>query len=132
MDYPGLQGDAPALKQVAVFDYLVNNADRKASHFLKDKNGKLWLVDHGLTFNSIPKLRTVLWNFAGQPIPEDLLASVKLLKARLKQDLHLRKTLLQLLREDEVEAFEFRIETIIHERVFARPGPHRSVPWPWM
>ena len=42
-----MQGDAPALKQVAVFDYLVNNADRKASHFLKDKNGKLWLVTTG-------------------------------------------------------------------------------------
>ncbi|MBI4283884.1 MAG: hypothetical protein HY663_05380, partial [Chloroflexi bacterium] len=51
--------DLPRLKQVALFDYLVNNADRKAGHFLEGQDGRLWVVDHGLTFNTVPKLRTV-------------------------------------------------------------------------
>ena len=71
--------DLSIMKQVALFDYLVHNADRKARHFLEDQGGRLWVVDHGLTFNALPKLRTVLWDFAGQTIPEDLLADVRAL-----------------------------------------------------
>jgi hypothetical protein len=124
--------DISILKRVALFDYLVNNADRKAGHFLPGKDGRLWLVDHGLTFNAVPKLRTVLWDFAGETIPDELLADVRALQHKLKQKRQLRDALRRLLEESEVEALEFRINTVIEKPVFVLPGPHRNVPWPWL
>src|SRR5918999_2700568 len=63
------------LRRIAVFDCVANNADRKAGHFLLGQHdGQLWGIDHGLTFNAAPKLRTVVWDYCGEPIPEDLLA----------------------------------------------------------
>ncbi len=118
------------LKQVALFDYLVNNADRKLGHFLIDKEGRLWLVDHGLTFNAAPKLRTVLWEFAGQAIPDELLEKVRALRSELKPHEPLRDSLRVLLNESEIKALESRIEAILERPVFASPGPNRSVPWP--
>ena len=53
---------------MALFDLLINNADRKGGHILKDVNDKLWLIDHGICFNAQPKLRTVIWDFGGQPM----------------------------------------------------------------
>jgi hypothetical protein len=124
--------DDSKLKQVALFDYLVNNADRKAGHFLPGKDGRLWLVDHGLTFNAAPKLRTVLWDFSGEAVPDELLADVRALKYKLKQKRQLRDALRRLLEGPEVEALEFRINTLIEKPVFVLPGPHRNVPWPWL
>ena len=123
--------DTSILKQVALFDYLTNNADRKAGHFMVDRNGRLWLIDHGVTFNAEPKLRTVLWDFSGQPIPGELLADVKGLLGKLKPGGRLREALRHLLDESEVEALELRINAILGKPVFVYPGPHRSVPWPW-
>ncbi len=124
--------DPSVLKPVALFDYLVNNADRKAGHFLEDKDGRLWVVDHGLTFNTVPKLRTVLWDFSGQKVPEKLLADVKSLRDKLRQEKQLRRALLRLLEEEEVEALELRIKWIIEKPVFTYPDSRRSVPWPWI
>ena len=123
--------DPSILKKVALFDYLANNADRKASHFLEGKDGRLWLVDHGLTFNTEPKLRTVLWDFSGETVPDELLVDVRALQDKLKQEKQLREGLLRLIEESELEALELRIKTIIEKPVFVYPGPHRSVPWPW-
>jgi hypothetical protein len=123
--------DTSILKRVALFDYLVNNADRKASHFLESKDGRMWLVDHGLTFNAEPKLRTVLWDFSGETVPVELLADVRALKDKLKSEKQLRDALRSLLDEAEIEALELRIKTIIEKPMFVYPGPHRSVPWPW-
>jgi hypothetical protein len=118
------------LKEVALFDYLVNNADRKLGHFLIDTEGRLWIVDHGLTFNAAPKLRTVLWDFAGQTIPDELLEKVRALRSELKPHEQLRDTLLGLLNEPELKALDYRIEEILERPVFVYPGPNRSVPWP--
>jgi hypothetical protein len=123
--------DVSILKQVALFDYLVNNADRKAGHFLQGKDGRLWLVDHGLTFNAEPKLRTVLWDFSGETVPGDLLANVRKLQYKLKREKQLREVLRGLLEDSEIEALEFRIKTIIEKPVFVHPGSYRSIPWPW-
>jgi hypothetical protein len=123
--------DVFILKQVALFDYLVNNADRKAGHFLQGNDGRLWLVDHGLTFNAVPKLRTVLWNFSGEPVPDELIADVSALRDKLKPEKPLRYSLLRLLANSEVEALESRINAIIEKPVFVYPGPRRSFPWPW-
>ena len=124
--------DLSRLKQVALFDYLVNNADRKAGHFLEGQDGRLWVVDHGLTFNTVPKLRTVLWDFSGQSIPEKLISDVESLQQKLKQEKLLREILHQLLEVPEVEALEQRLERIIENPVFTHPESRRSIPWPWM
>tara|TARA_B100000315_G_scaffold246589_1_gene274058 strand:- start:126 stop:848 length:723 start_codon:yes stop_codon:yes gene_type:complete len=124
--------DLSALKQVALFDYLVNNADRKAGHFLEDEDGRLWVVDHGLTFNTVPKLRTVLWDFSGQTVPKKLLADVKILREKLKHEKQLSESLHRLLEAAEVKALESRINKIIEKPVFAYPESRRSVPWSWI
>ena len=130
--YSQITRDQSILKQVALFDYLVNNADRKASHFLEGKDGRLWLVDHGLTFNTAPKLRTVLWDFSGQTVPKRLLADVKSLQEKLGPEKQLRKDLRRLLDVTEVETLEFRIKRLIEKPVFTYPGSRRSIPWPWI
>ncbi len=56
------------LKEIALFDLIVNNADRKGGHVLRDANGQLWAIDHGVCFHVQPKLRTVLWDYIGEPI----------------------------------------------------------------
>ena len=68
---------ARGLRPVVLFDLLVNNADRKGSHLLFDNNHHLWLIDHGICFHAEDKLRTVIWDFAGEPIPENLLADLR-------------------------------------------------------
>src|SRR5690606_20453579 len=78
--------DKAQLPRVAVFDMLVNNADRKGGHILKDTHGKLWLIDHGICFNTQPKLRTVVWDFSGQPIPDAVLSDVSAFRKRLDDD----------------------------------------------
>ncbi len=123
--------DSDLLKQVALFDILVNNADRKAGHFLQGKDGRLWLVDHGLTFNVQPKLRTVLWDFSGENIPEALLKDLKAFGDRLTRERRLRDALLRHLNESEVTALMARIKAILAKPVFASPSSVRSVPWPW-
>jgi uncharacterized repeat protein (TIGR03843 family) len=123
--------DAGALKKVALFDYLVNNADRKLGHFIEGQDGRLWLVDHGLTFNVDPKLRTVLWDFSGEPVPDELLADLRALEEKLGREKQLRDDLLRLIDGSELEALESRIDSVIAQPVFAHPTSRRSVPWPW-
>lgn len=123
--------DVSELKKIVLFDYLVNNADRKISHLLTDRNDRLWIVDHGLTFNSAPKLRTVFWDFAGQKIPKEMLADVKILRDKLKQGGYLRDKLHQLLYKEEILALDYRIRHILKEAVFPHPTSPWSVPYPW-
>jgi hypothetical protein len=129
--YSSQTKDTVTMKQAALFDYLVNNADRKAGHFLVDKDGRLWVIDHGLTFNVMPKLRTVIWHFSGQSIPDEMLADIRALQSKLKPEKPLRSVLRRLLEQSEVEALEFRIKTILEKPVFVSPGPYRNIPWPW-
>ena len=68
--------DRSRLRPVVLFDYLINNADRKGSHIIIDEDNKMWLIDHGLCFHIQDKLRTVIWEFAGETIPDDLMADV--------------------------------------------------------
>ena len=65
------------LQPTALFDILINNADRKGGHILLDSSNKIWLIDHGLCFHEEDKIRTVIWDFAEQPIPENLIFDLK-------------------------------------------------------
>jgi uncharacterized repeat protein (TIGR03843 family) len=121
-----LETHADDLRRVAAFDLIVNNADRKASHLIVDREGRLWSVDHGICFAAEPKLRTVIWAFEGEPIAEGLLADIR----RLQRSGTLGE-LGEHLSAGEVEALCLRIEAVLRARRFPAPAPGgRNVPWP--
>ena len=118
--------DTPRLQQIAVFDALINNADRKAGHILTDQDGNLFGIDHGLTFHDEDKLRTVLWGWISQPIPEQLLTDLAAAKDEIS-----RGELSQLLSSDELAALHERLAKLIATKKMPVPSPHwPAVPWP--
>ena len=110
------------------FDVIVNNADRKAGHIVEDSDGRLWAVDHGLTFNSEPKLRTVIWDLAGQELDDEVRAVVDSIVASLMGESGAR--LSELLSPVEVAATIARAEQLLEEGVFPQPTGARPIPWP--
>src|SRR6202022_1638972 len=69
------------LQRMAIFDLLSNNADRKGGHCLLDVRGQVWGIDHGLTFHHVPKLRTVIWDFCGDPFPDEMVEQLAAARA---------------------------------------------------
>jgi hypothetical protein len=122
---------AAELQRIALFDIIVNNADRKAGHCLKARDGRLWGIDHGLTFNTVLKLRTVIWDFAGQSVPVPLLRQLEGFRANPARVAALQTQLEQLLARQEVVAFFKRVEGVLECRRYPGPTSRRSVPWPW-
>jgi uncharacterized repeat protein (TIGR03843 family) len=122
--------DQPEMRRTAVFDLLVNNADRKGGHVLKDTGGKIWLIDHGICFHAQNKLRTVIWDYAGEPIPEDVLQDVEKFYTALECDEDLKAALNALLDPLEVAALRRRTDRLLTSKVFPNPGTRRSYPWP--
>ncbi len=121
----------PDLLPVALFDILANNADRKGGHLLLDAMDRIWAIDNALTFHAAPKLRTVIWDFAGLPIPEEYLAALRQLQVYLAHEGPLRQTLSGLLREDEIAALQARLEALVESKSFPHPDPaRRQIPWP--
>ena len=114
-----------ALRVICAFDLLVNNADRKGGHCLLDEDGHVWSVDHGLCFHAEPKLRTVIWDFAGEPVPDGLLPSITRVA-----DGALPESLEDALDEDERVALVKRAAAIVRRRRFPVPGAGRPYPWP--
>lgn len=117
-------------QRVALFDALVNNADRKGGHCLRDSQGHVWCIDHGLTFNAHPKLRTVIWDYAGQLIPPDLLADLRRFKAQLADSSEVCTALKRLLSPRELKMLQQRLDRLLEAGRFPQPGPGRNVPWP--
>lgn len=116
----------PGLAQLAVFDVLANNADRKGGHILTTPDGRHHGIDHGVTFHADPKLRTVLWGWVGQPVPEHLLADIHSTLPDLRTS-----ELKELLTEVEVAALIRRCEDLLSSGVFPAPsGDWPSIPWP--
>lgn len=114
--------DDPTLARMALFDALVNNADRKGGHILATAQGHLYGVDHGICFHSEDKLRTVLWGFAGRPIAQPLLAEL----ARLDE-----RTVAQWLLPAELSAFSARLKQLLAAGTFPQPPDDRhAIPWP--
>jgi len=119
------------LLRVALFDVLVNNADRKGGHLLLDHWGRMWAIDNALTFHAEPKLRTVIWDFAGEPMPQECLEDLQRLQERLIHTSSLYQVLSGLLHEDEVAALKARLARMLAFPVLPRPDPNRrQVPWP--
>ncbi len=116
-------------KQMALFDYIINNADRKGGHCLKDKKGKIWAIDHGLTFHTQPKLRTVIWEYSSEVIDPILLAHLSHLHTELNKP-ELCQILADLINTQEFEAFKKRVKTLVTTGQFPASHSGRNVPFP--
>jgi hypothetical protein len=118
----------PEIERLVLFDHITNNADRKLSHCLVDRQDKIWGIDHGLTFNEVPKLRTVLWQFVGSPISPGLIADLRRL---VSQEPAIRTELAPYLTTTELDAFFARVERFIRSECYPRLNPQRNVPYGW-
>lgn len=124
------------LQQIALLDIIINNADRKGGHILIEEDEdeqprRIWAIDHGICFHAEYKLRTVIWEFAGQPIPKTLLDDLQTFCHQLATaQSTVRLELEALLAPYEIEAFQKRIDNLITNKKFIIPGPGRHYPWP--
>jgi len=118
------------LRRIAAFDCLANNADRKGGHCLLGLDGRLWGIDHGLTFHAVYKLRTVIWEFQGLPIPDPLLKDMEGLLTRLEKREPPTPELSELISSAELDALCQRLARLLTDQRYPEPGPWRSVPWP--
>jgi uncharacterized repeat protein (TIGR03843 family) len=123
--------DRQRLRPVALFDLLVNNADRKGSHLLLNPDGHLWLIDHGLCFHEDDKLRTVIWDFTGEPIPGELLADLRQFRQKLELSPEDSFGLPEHLSQAEILALADRTEALLESGHFPDPPEdRRAYPWP--
>lgn len=130
-DYFHFRADYCAdLQRMCVFDIVANNADRKAGHCLKARDGRLWGIDHGLTFNVQPKLRTVIWDFGGDAIPQPLLDDLLDFRTDSHRLRELYASLDSCLGKDELAVFLKRIDLVVENPIFPAPYSRRAVPWP--
>lgn len=115
----------PALRRLCAFDLVINSADRKAGHCLVDEDDRVWAIDNGLSFHAEFKVRTVIWDFAGEPVPDDVLRALDdLLGSRLPTDLD------DLLNHDERDALRDRAGAVLASGRFPHDPSGRRVPWP--
>jgi len=115
----------PALKRMATFDALANNADRKGGHCLVDSDGRIWGIDHGLCFHVQQKLRTVIWDFAGEPLEDDDRGDVQ----QLLED-GLPDEVTRHLHDDETRALLHRARRLLDDPRLPEPRSDRPYPWP--
>ena len=122
--------DDPRLRRIAVFDAAVNNTDRKGGHLLPIAGGEhIFGVDHGVTFSTVPKLRTVLWGWRGERFAPEELEGLERLAEALRGDL--ARELAGLLSRREIAATRRRVDGLLAARRFPQPRPDWPViPWP--
>ena len=125
--------DDPRLRRIAVFDATINNTDRKGGHLLPVPGGHLHAVDHGVTFSTVPKLRTLLWAWEGQPFDAEEVAGLRRVAAALENGsvASLGGQLRNLLEADEVDATRERVQSLLADGRFPGPNPQwPAIPWP--
>ena len=116
-----------ALQAIAAFDLVANNADRKSGHCLLGDDGHIWAIDNGLCFHVAPNLRTVIWDFAGRPVPAPLRSDIERVAGAVADDDELR----DLLDAEELAALARRATVVAERGAFPDPGmARRSYPWP--
>lgn len=123
-----VHADDPVLRSVTVLDAVLNNADRKASHLLRDRAGRIWGIDHGLCLHEEDKLRTVFWGWAGEPVPEQELDRLGRLRTALADG---PGPWVGLLTASEFQALVLRVESLLESgRHPAPPEDRYPLPWP--
>lgn len=125
------ESHAEQFPRICLFDLLTNNADRKAGHTILGPDGRVWGIDHGLTFHPYPKLRTVIWDFAGEPAPDALVRDLCRLQEKLDRADDAVLPIVDLLHVKELEALRQRLAIMLDEPTFPDPRNAR-LPWPWM
>ena len=120
------------LEPFAVFDLLANNADRKAGHCLLGPDGRIWSIDHGLTFHVSFKVRSVMIELWDSPISETLLTDLEALLARLDAPNAEAAEFADLIQDRELSALTSRIRAMLKEPVLPALDPYRNVPWPFV
>jgi len=119
------------LRLVVVFDMILNNADRKGGHIIIDGHKQIWLIDHGVCFHHEPKLRTVIWDFIGERISDQIIRDLHLLHVKLTPNSPLMSELKKLLSFQELTALKRRVEQIIRVPFFPVPDKNsRPFPFP--
>jgi uncharacterized repeat protein (TIGR03843 family) len=132
-DYAGdevtlVHADDVRLRRMAVFDVLINNADRKGGHILSGVDGMVYGVDHGVSLHVEDKLRTVLWGWAGKPVDDDALEAVARLRDLLRG--RLGEQLCEHITGREVDALHARPVALLDNPVMPTPDRRRPIPWP--
>ena len=131
--YFALRGDKQYQQQyirLAAFDLIANNADRKGGHMLLDARGHIWAIDNALCFHRIDKLRTVIWDFAGETVPAALLADIDRVRNCVISEEPASAALRALLAAPEAAAFIKRCDGLLSSPVLPEMYPWRCVPWP--
>ena len=113
------------LRRIAAFDVLLNNTDRKGGHVLVDEDGRIWGIDHGLCFSPAHHMRTVIWDFAGDPLPDTLKPAIESVTDPTRLE-----ALKPWLTEEEVQATNWRATALLDDGVFPHPVTERQFPWP--
>ena len=123
--------DDPRLRRLAVLDAVINNGDRKGGHLLPAPDGRLYGIDHGVTFNVDDKLRTLLWGWAGEPLPAEAVEVLDRLAAGLEPGAALVTRLAELITTAEIDALRARVAALRATGVHREPsGEWPSIPWP--
>jgi hypothetical protein len=123
-----VNGREDVFRRFAAFDALINNTDRKGGHVLLDEHDHVWGIDHGTCFHVHPKLRTVIWEFAGEPLDQSLLSDIDCLRGRVESG---ASNLDKLLMPAEVDALLTRIGVLLKRKRFPLPsGDYHDYPWP--
>jgi uncharacterized repeat protein (TIGR03843 family) len=121
--------DHPGLRSMALFDAIINNTDRKVGHLLPINDDVVFGCDHGVTFHVEDKLRTVLWQWAGDSLTTNEIEILK--KAVISLEGELRTQLETLLTTQEIDALAARVQRLLNEGTFPQPNPNwPAVPWP--
>ncbi|MER5476498.1 SCO1664 family protein [Streptomyces sp. NPDC002734] len=126
-----VHADDARLRRLAVLDAVINNADRKGGHLLTAPDGRLYGIDHGVTFHTEDKLRTLLWGWAGEPLPQEALEALRRLTAALADDGPLTARLTPLITAAELDATRARITALLESGTHPLPGGEwPALPWP--
>jgi uncharacterized repeat protein (TIGR03843 family) len=132
-DYAGdevtlVHADDIRLRRMAVFDVLINNADRKGGHILSGVDGHVYGVDHGVSLHVEDKLRTVLWGWSGKPVDDETLEAVARLRDQLRGSLG--EQLCEHITDREIDALHARAVALLDNPVMPTPDRRRPIPWP--
>ncbi|MFI2054729.1 SCO1664 family protein [Streptomyces purpureus] len=126
-----VHADDPDLRRLAVLDAVINNGDRKGGHLLPAPDGRLYAIDHGVTFHVDDKLRTLLWGWAGEPLPDEAAEVLSRLEAELADGMPLATRLAQLLTAAEIDAVRARVTRLRATGRHPEPsGEWPAIPWP--
>ncbi|MFF4507129.1 SCO1664 family protein [Streptomyces sp. NPDC001401] len=126
-----VHADDERLRRLAVLDAVINNADRKGGHLLPSAGGRLYAIDHGVTFNTENKLRTLLWGWAGEPLDPEAVDVLKALQEALSDQGALATRLAGLITGAELDATRARVAVLLESGRHPEPsGEWPAIPWP--